>query len=72
MHVMDGLEAARQIAAIAPKIVMLRFTMHDGEQLARDARSAGIRHVLSKSGGSADVIASLNEFAFEPRAAESA
>jgi len=68
MPVMGGLEAAQKIAGIAPNTVMLMFTMHTGEQLSREAEAAGIKHVLSKSDGSAGIIASLNEFAFEHRA----
>ena len=69
MPVMDGLEAAQKIADIAPNTVMLMFTMHTCEQLSRDAKAAGIKHVLSKSDGSAGIVAFLNEFAFEHRSA---
>ena len=72
MPVMGGLEAARRIAGIAPSTIMLMFTMHTCEQLSREAEAAGIKHVFSKSNGSAGVIASLNEFAFERTAAKSA
>jgi len=54
MPVMNGLDAARQIALLAPNTAMLMLTMHDGEHLARDARAAGIKDVLSKSDGIAD------------------
>jgi DNA-binding NarL/FixJ family response regulator len=49
MPVMNGLEAARQIAVLAPRTIMLMLTMHCCEQLVRDASVAGIRDVLSKS-----------------------
>jgi two-component system response regulator NreC len=49
MPVMNGLEAARQIAVLAPRTIMLMLTMHYCEQLVRDASVAGIRDVLSKS-----------------------
>jgi DNA-binding NarL/FixJ family response regulator len=49
MPVMNGLEAARQIAVLAPKTAMLMFTMHNSEQLLKDAHAAGIRDVISKS-----------------------
>jgi CheY-like chemotaxis protein len=49
MPVMNGLEAARQINIIAPKTQMLMFTMHNSQQLLRDARAAGIKDVISKT-----------------------
>ncbi len=49
MPVMDGLEAARRINMLAPNTMMVMFTMHDCEQLRKEAQAAGIKHVLSKS-----------------------
>jgi DNA-binding NarL/FixJ family response regulator len=49
MPVMNGLEAARQIGAIAPQVQILMFTLHAYPQLVEDARNAGIRDVISKS-----------------------
>lgn len=54
MPVMNGLEAARQISRIAPKTVMLMFTMYSCEPLLKDAQQAGIKDVLSKSGSVAE------------------
>lgn len=48
MPVMDGIEAARHIARIAPEVTMVLFTMHSSEQLKRDAGRVGIQHVISK------------------------
>ena len=60
MPVMNGLEPARQIALLAPNTTMVMLTMHDCEQLSKDAQAAGIKEVLSKSDGIADhLIASL-------------
>jgi DNA-binding NarL/FixJ family response regulator len=60
MPVMNGVEAAREIARIAPNTVMLIFTMHNREQVLQEARAIGIRDVLSKSDGFADhLLASL-------------
>ena len=50
MPVMNGLEAAREIGRIAPSTSMVMFTMHKSNQLEQDARAAGVRDVLSKSG----------------------
>ena len=48
MPVMNGLEAARQINRMAPETTMVMFTLHDCEQLSRDAHAAGIKDVVSK------------------------
>jgi DNA-binding NarL/FixJ family response regulator len=51
MPVMNGLEAAKQISKIAPAILLLMFTMHKSTELDKIAREAGIKDVISKSGG---------------------
>jgi len=47
--VMNGLDAARQIASSAPNTAILMLTIHDCTQLRKDAQAAGIKVVLSKS-----------------------
>ncbi len=59
MPVMNGLEAARKIASVAPKTAMVLFTMHASEHLVKDAQNAGIKDVVSKSDGPANLLASL-------------
>jgi DNA-binding NarL/FixJ family response regulator len=60
MPVMDGMEAARQITRTSPKTAILMFTLHESDQLLKDARAAGIKDVLSKSSSVADrLLASL-------------
>jgi DNA-binding NarL/FixJ family response regulator len=49
MPVMNGLEAARQIAEIAPGTHVLMFTLHPYPHLIREARSVGVKGVISKS-----------------------
>jgi len=57
---MNGIEAGRQIGLLAPSTTMVMLTMHDCEQLSKDAQAAGIKEVLSKSDGIAGhLIASL-------------
>jgi DNA-binding NarL/FixJ family response regulator len=57
---MDGMEAARQITRMSPKTAILMFTLHESEQLLQDARSVGIKDVLSKCDSVADrLLASL-------------
>jgi DNA-binding NarL/FixJ family response regulator len=59
MPVMNGLDAARKIASIAPKTAMVLFTMHASEFLEQDAQRAGIKAVISKLDGPATLIASV-------------
>ena len=54
MPVMNGIDAARQITKTAPNTAIVMLTMHNGEQLRGEARSAGIQEVLSKSESVAD------------------
>ena len=62
MPVMNGLDAARQITTVAPGTPMVMFTMHNSDQLLRDAKAAGIKEVFSKSDGVADhLLASLSD-----------
>ncbi len=49
MPVMNGIEAAREIAHVSPHPAMVMFTMHDCEQLRHEAQAAGIWDVVSKS-----------------------
>ena len=54
MPVMNGLDAAREIARIAPGILMIMFTMHAVDGLRKDAQRVGITHVFSKENGFGD------------------
>jgi two-component system response regulator NreC len=68
MPVMNGLEAARQIALLAPKTAMVMLTMYNCEQLSKEAQAAGIKDLLSKSDGIADhLIASLRNAVLDAR-----
>ena len=48
MPVMNGLDAARLIKAIAPGTHILMFTLHTYPQLLEEARKIGIANVLPK------------------------
>jgi len=62
MPVMNGLDAARRIAQIAPHLPMLMFTMYSSEYLVTEARAAGIKDVFSKSTGVLDgLISAIQE-----------
>jgi two-component system, chemotaxis family, chemotaxis protein CheY len=47
MPIMNGLDAARHITHIAPKLPMVLFTLHASVQLYKEALAAGIKDVLS-------------------------
>jgi DNA-binding NarL/FixJ family response regulator len=49
MPVMNGLDAARAIKAIAPATHILMFTLHTYPYLLDEARKVGIDQVLSKA-----------------------
>ncbi|PYY10861.1 MAG: hypothetical protein DMG69_05350 [Acidobacteria bacterium] len=62
MPVMNGVEAARKIATIAPQCSMLLFTMYASEQLAELAHAAGVRAVVSKDvGGMSALVDAIEE-----------
>jgi two-component system, NarL family, nitrate/nitrite response regulator NarL len=52
MPVMNGLDAARAIKAIAPNTRILMFTLHIYPQLVAEARKVGISDVVSKASAS--------------------
>src|SRR6185295_386217 len=49
MPELNGLEAAKQIRADLPETEILIFTMHESEELIREALSAGVRAIVVKS-----------------------
>jgi len=49
MPVMNGLEAARQIAQASPQTVIVMFTWHSCDLILGEARAAGVGYVLSKT-----------------------
>ena len=63
MPVMNGFDAARKMAAISPKTRIGLFTGHADEQVLKEARSAGIRAMLTKDADNAllRLLAALHE-----------
>jgi two-component system response regulator YesN len=59
MPVMNGLQAAQHISAIAPATIMVMFTMQECAGISRDAKAAGVRDVVSKSGGAEKLLSSM-------------
>jgi CRP/FNR family cyclic AMP-dependent transcriptional regulator len=49
MPVMDGLWAAREIAAIMPKVPILMYTQHNYLEIELEAKKFGVRRVVSKT-----------------------
>jgi DNA-binding NarL/FixJ family response regulator len=73
MPVMNGLDAARRIAQIAPQLPMLMFTMYSSEYLVTEARAAGIKDVFSKSTGIPDrLISAIQEILGSENGSENA
>ena len=49
MPVMNGLDAARELKVLMPHVPLLMFTNNAAEIVEKEARSAGISAVISKS-----------------------
>lgn len=49
MPVMDGMRAAREIKKTTPEMRMIMFTLHASPEIEEQAKSAGIRQVVSKA-----------------------
>ncbi len=56
---LNGLDAARQILAVAPESRILILTVHDSEQVAREVLAAGARGFLLKSDAGRDLVAAV-------------
>ena len=55
MPVLNGLEAARQIAAIQPQIPVILFSMHVSDDLCQHLRTDGIRGAVAKADAARDL-----------------
>lgn len=56
MPVMNGLEAALLLIKMLPDVRLVFFTVHDGPEVERQAKMAGIHVVVSKSRAAAALI----------------
>jgi len=56
---LNGLEATRQILKANPDVSVLILTLHDSDQVVRDALNAGARGFLLKSDAARDLIAAV-------------
>ena len=60
MPAMDGLTATRELHKRMPDVPVLMYTMHYTPQLVTDARTAGVKKLISKSEGG-DLIAAVRD-----------
>jgi DNA-binding NarL/FixJ family response regulator len=61
MPELNGLEVTRQIRAALPHTEVLILTMHESEQLAREALAAGARGFVLKSDAGTAVVAAVEQ-----------
>jgi DNA-binding NarL/FixJ family response regulator len=59
MPELNGLEVTRQIRAVLPHTEVLILTMHESEQLAREALAAGARGFVLKSDAGTTIVAAV-------------
>ena len=59
MPELNGLEVTRQIRAVLPHTEVLILTMHESEQLAREALAAGARGFVLKSDAGTAIVAAV-------------
>ena len=60
MPVLNGLEAARQIAKTEAKTKILIVTVHESDPLVRDVLAVGARGYVLKSDAGRDLVAAVN------------
>jgi len=66
MPTLSGLQAAEQILKVMPLVPIVLYTMSDNAQLEAEAKSIGIRKVISKA-NSSNLVAALEEILGKPR-----
>lgn len=60
---LNGVDATRQIRKVAPKSEILIFTMHDSEEIIREALGAGARGCLLKSEADSQIVSAVDALA---------
>ena len=61
MPLMDGLRAARQISSVLPTVPILMHTMHNSSELELEAKKAGVRRVVNKTGSGDELFSAIEE-----------
>ena len=69
MPVMNGLDAAPLLIKILPNVWLILFTAHDGPEVQRLSRGAGIHAVVSKSNAVTHLIAQAEALVARRRSA---
>jgi DNA-binding NarL/FixJ family response regulator len=59
MTVMNGLDAARELTRLVPGVPLVMFTNFETAHLKREALSAGVRSVMSKSESIGALVSSI-------------
>jgi two-component system, NarL family, nitrate/nitrite response regulator NarL len=59
MPVIDGLEAARAISKVMPSVPILIYTLFVSPELAVEAKKAGVRQIVDKSGTSGKLVTTM-------------
>jgi DNA-binding NarL/FixJ family response regulator len=57
---MNGLDAAREIKKVAPKLPVLLFTLHDSKALEEESKRAGIDAVVAKTAGGRELSSAIH------------
>lgn len=75
MPELNGLEAARHILRAVPRVEVLMLTMHESEEMAREALAAGVRGYVLKSDAARQLLAAVEALAehkpyFTPRVSQ--
>jgi len=60
MPVMTGLDAAPLLRKVLPDARLILFTVHEGDEVERLARAAGIHAVVSKDQGASKLVLQAN------------
>jgi len=61
MPVMDGLQAAREIAKVLPSVSVLVYTLHDASWIEMEAKRAGVRRIISKTQSAEALISAVEQ-----------
>jgi DNA-binding NarL/FixJ family response regulator len=60
MPMLNGIETTRQLRAVSPRTEVIVLSMHDSEELVRDALLSGARAYVLKAAAGRDLIAAVS------------
>jgi DNA-binding NarL/FixJ family response regulator len=61
MPVVDGLQAAREIAKVLPSVPVLVYTLHDASWIEVEAKKAGVRRIISKTQSAESLVSAVEQ-----------